>query len=69
MSETKDTSGTSDVRQLKYREALNEALREEMLRDESVFVIGGGIGQRGGSYKVTVGLLDEFGPRRIIDTP
>lgn len=52
-----------------YREALNEALREELYRDETVFVIGGGIGQRGGSYKVTVGLLDEFGPRRIIDTP
>jgi pyruvate dehydrogenase E1 component beta subunit len=40
-----------------------------MLRDETVFVIGGGIGQRGGSYKVTVGLLDEFGPLRIIDAP
>jgi len=59
----------SGVRQIKYREALNEALREEMLRDETVFVLGGGIGQRGGSYKVTVGLLDEFGPRRIIDAP
>jgi pyruvate dehydrogenase E1 component beta subunit len=52
-----------------YREALNEALREEMLRDETVFLLGGGIGQRGGSYKVTVGLLDEFGPRRVIDAP
>jgi len=52
-----------------YREALNEALREEMLRDETVFLMGGGIGQRGGSYKVTIGLLDEFGPRRVIDTP
>jgi acetoin:2,6-dichlorophenolindophenol oxidoreductase subunit beta len=66
LSQTESTSG---IRQLKYREALNEALREEMLRDESVFVLGGGIGQRGGSYKVTVGLLDEFGPRRIIDAP
>jgi pyruvate/2-oxoglutarate/acetoin dehydrogenase E1 component len=52
-----------------YREALNEALREEMLRDETVFLLGGGIGQRGGSYKVTVDLLDEFGPRRVIDAP
>jgi pyruvate/2-oxoglutarate/acetoin dehydrogenase E1 component len=52
-----------------YREALNEALREEMLRDETVFLLGGGIGQRGGSYKVTVNLLDEFGPRRVIDAP
>lgn len=56
-------------RQIMYREALNEALREEMLRDETVFLLGGGIGQRGGSYKVTVGLLDEFGPRRVIDAP
>ncbi len=66
MSQKESTSG---IRQLKYREALNEALREEMLRDESVFLIGGGIGQRGGSYKVTVGLLEEFGPRRVIDAP
>ena len=52
-----------------YREALNEALREEMHRDETVFIMGGGIGQRGGSYKVTVGLLKEFGARRVKDTP
>lgn len=52
-----------------YREALNEALREEMLRDERVFLIGGGIAQRGGSYKVTIGLLDQFGPKRVIDAP
>jgi pyruvate/2-oxoglutarate/acetoin dehydrogenase E1 component len=56
-------------RQIVYREALNEALREEMLRDETVFLLGGGIGKRGGSYKVTVNLLDEFGPRRVIDAP
>jgi pyruvate/2-oxoglutarate/acetoin dehydrogenase E1 component len=52
-----------------YREALNEALREEMLRDKTVFLLGGGIGQRGGSYKVTVDLLNEFGPGRVIDAP
>ena len=69
MSEKENTSNIDNERQIKYREALNEALREEMLRDESVFVIGGGIGQRGGSYKVTMGLLDEFGPCRIIDAP
>jgi pyruvate/2-oxoglutarate/acetoin dehydrogenase E1 component len=57
------------TREMMYREALNEALREEMLRDERVFLIGGGIGQRGGSYKVTAGLLDEFGPKRVIDAP
>ena len=54
---------------MKYREALREALREEMQRDPSVFVIGEGIGERGGSYKVTEGLFAEFGPSRIIDTP
>jgi pyruvate dehydrogenase E1 component beta subunit len=52
-----------------YREALNAALREEMERDSTVFLMGEGIAQRGGSYKVTVGLLDAFGPRRVIDTP
>jgi pyruvate/2-oxoglutarate/acetoin dehydrogenase E1 component len=56
-------------REIMYREALNEALREEMVRDERVFLIGGGIAQRGGSYKVTVGLLDQFGPKRVIDAP
>lgn len=57
------------TREIMYREALNEALREEMRRDDTVFLIGGGIGPRGGSYKVTVGLLDEFGPKRVIDAP
>jgi len=54
---------------LKYREALRDALREEMERDPSVFCIGEGIGERGGSYKVTEGLIAQFGPRRVIDTP
>lgn len=52
-----------------YRDALNEALREEMQQDERVFIMGEGIAERGGSYKVTVGLYDEFGPWRVIDTP
>lgn len=56
-------------REIMYREALNEALREEMIRDERVFLLGGGIAQRGGSFKVTVGLLDQFGPKRVIDAP
>jgi len=54
---------------MKYREALRSALHEEMERDPSVFVIGEGIGERGGSYKVTEGLFAEFGPGRIVDTP
>ena len=56
-------------RQLLYRDALNEALKEEMRADPTVFVMGEGIAERGGSYKVTAGLLDEFGARRVIDTP
>ncbi|UCF94942.1 MAG: alpha-ketoacid dehydrogenase subunit beta [Desulfobacterales bacterium] len=55
--------------ELKYREALNRALFEEMRRDPLVFVMGEGIAERGGSYKVTEGLLKEFGPNRVIDTP
>jgi pyruvate dehydrogenase E1 component beta subunit len=60
---------SANGRKIMYRDALNEALREEMRRDPSVFCIGVGIAERGGSYKVTVGLLDEFGPKRVIDTP
>jgi pyruvate dehydrogenase E1 component subunit beta len=52
-----------------YREALNHALREELARDERVFVIGEEVGLYEGAYKVTQGLLKEFGPRRIVDTP
>ncbi len=52
-----------------YREALNQALREEMRRDPRVFLMGEEIGVYQGAYKVTQGLLDEFGPRRVIDTP
>lgn len=52
-----------------YRDAINAGLREEMERDPSVFLMGEGIAERGGSYKVTVGLLDQFGPERVIDTP
>jgi len=57
------------AREIMYREALNEALREEMRRDPAVFLMGEGIAERGGSYKVTVGLLEEFGPKRVLDTP
>ncbi|MDP2983727.1 MAG: alpha-ketoacid dehydrogenase subunit beta [Candidatus Latescibacter sp.] len=56
-------------RKLLYREALNEAIREEMRRDDRVFILGQGIAVRGGSYGVTRTLLEEFGPGRVIDTP
>ena len=62
-------TGKAAARVIQYREALNEALREEMQRDAAVFLMGEGIGERGGSYKVTAGLLDEFGPERVRDTP
>jgi pyruvate dehydrogenase E1 component beta subunit len=51
------------------REALNQALREEMLRDESVFLMGEEVGAYQGAYKVTKGLLEELGEKRVIDTP
>ena len=60
---------TNATRELMYRQALNEALREEMQQDPTVFLMGEGIAKRGGSYKVTAGLLEEFGPKRVIDTP
>jgi pyruvate/2-oxoglutarate/acetoin dehydrogenase E1 component len=55
--------------ELRYREALGAALREEMRRDERVFLMGEDIGVFGGAFKVTEGLLDEFGERRVRDTP
>jgi len=66
---TETTAQAVGSRTLMVREALNEALREEMLRDPTVFLMGEGIAERGGSYKVTVDLLKEFGPKRVIDTP
>ncbi len=51
------------------REALNQALREEMLRDESVFLMGEEVAEYQGAYKVTKGLLQELGAKRVIDTP
>jgi pyruvate dehydrogenase E1 component beta subunit len=52
-----------------YREALTQALREELTRDENVFLMGEEVAQYNGAYKVSKGLLDEFGPMRIVDTP
>src|SRR6187200_3346106 len=54
---------------MRYREALNAALREEMQRDEDVFLMGEDIGVFNGAFKVTNGLLEEFGDRRVRDTP
>ena len=54
---------------LTYRDALNQALREEMQRDADVFLMGEEVGVYQGAYKVSRGLLEEFGPRRVVDTP
>src|SRR5262249_13339535 len=55
--------------QMRYRDALNAALREELRRDERVLLMGEDIGVFGGAFKVTEGLLEEFGERRVRDTP
>src|ERR1700749_2246360 len=57
------------MRTLQFREALREALNEEMRRDERVFLMGEEVAEYNGAYKVSQGMLAEFGPKRIIDTP
>ncbi|KPK11688.1 MAG: hypothetical protein AMJ56_05875 [Anaerolineae bacterium SG8_19] len=57
------------ARELSYQEAIREALREEMLRDESVFLLGEDIGVHGGAFGVTRTLFDQFGPDRVRNTP
>ena len=54
---------------ISYREALNEAMREEMQRDPNIFVMGEDVGFYGGAFKVTDGLFAEFGEKRVVDTP
>jgi pyruvate dehydrogenase E1 component beta subunit len=54
---------------MEMREALNQALKEEMTRDEKVFILGEEVAEYNGAYKVTKGLLDHFGPKRVVDTP
>jgi len=57
------------MRKLTIRAAINEALRQEMKRDPDVYVLGEDVGVFGGCFGVTAGLIDEFGPERVIDTP
>ncbi len=57
------------MRQIQFREALREAMSEEMRRDSSVFLMGEEVAQYNGAYKVSQGMLDEFGEDRILDTP
>lgn len=57
------------MREIMYRDGLREAIDEEMARNPEVFIIGEGIAERGGSYKVTEGLLAKYGSKRVRDTP
>ncbi|MGK7389050.1 MAG: pyruvate dehydrogenase complex E1 component subunit beta [Candidatus Cyclobacteriaceae bacterium M2_1C_046] len=57
------------MREIQFREALNEAMSEEMRRDPGVFLMGEEVAEYNGAYKVSQGMLDEFGPKRVIDTP
>ena len=57
------------MREIRYRDALREAMSEEMRADDRVFVLGEEVGHYQGAYKVTQGMLEEFGERRVIDTP
>jgi pyruvate/2-oxoglutarate/acetoin dehydrogenase E1 component len=63
MSEKKTTP------KITYLEAISQAIREEMQRDEAVFLLGEDVGVYGGAFKVSAGLLEEFGPERVIDMP
>ena len=57
------------MKTLQFREALREAMNEEMRRDDTVFLMGEEVAEYNGAYKVSQGMLDEFGPERVIDTP
>ena len=68
MADPSVPAGTEMV-SMTVREALREAMSEEMRRDDSVFIMGEEVAEYQGAYKITQGMLDEFGPRRVIDTP
>ena len=57
------------MKTVQYREALREAMVEEMRKDQNVFLMGEEVAEYNGAYKVSQGMLDEFGPERVIDTP
>jgi pyruvate dehydrogenase E1 component beta subunit len=64
-----ESQSQSAVREIQIRDALQEAMTEEMLRDERVFLVGEEVGSYNGAYKCSKGMLDQFGPKRIIDAP
>ena len=57
------------MRKIQFREAVCEAMSEEMRRDPSVYLMGEEVAEYNGAYKASKGMLDEFGPKRVIDTP
>ncbi|MGM0366771.1 MAG: alpha-ketoacid dehydrogenase subunit beta, partial [Actinomycetota bacterium] len=57
------------MEELTYGEALNRALAEEMARDESIYIIGEDIGEHGGAFGVTMGLIEKYGKKRVVETP
>ncbi len=57
------------MRTILFREALREAMNEEMRKDENIFLMGEEVAEYNGAYKVSQGMLAEFGPKRVIDTP
>ncbi|MFO0861893.1 MAG: pyruvate dehydrogenase complex E1 component subunit beta [Phycisphaerales bacterium] len=61
--------GGGAAREIQFREALREAMSEEMRKDDRIFLMGEEVAQYNGAYKVSQGMLDEFGPKRIIDSP
>lgn len=63
------TYASGGTKEYTVRDALNEALAEELEREDKVFILGEEVAQYNGAYKVTKGLLDRFGDRRVIDTP
>ena len=72
MENAMNTNGTMtkpETRTITYREAVREAIRDAMLRDERVFLMGEDVGNYGGCFAVSMGLLEEFGSERIRDTP
>jgi len=68
-SRWRNYASSSGVKEMTVRDALNEAMAEEMEKNDKVFVLGEEVAQYNGAYKVTKGLLDRFGEKRVIDSP
>ena len=71
LNQTKENSGEKNwsEKEISMREALNQAIEEEMKLDKDVFLLGEEVAEYDGAYKVTQGLLDKFGSKRVLDTP